>query len=228
MPPATPSRLRLAQPVHATFDDTAVGPKGYPALRERSRQSTRTVALACLNCREIKKKCSGGNPCRPCIEKGKAHTCVRATKKIRVRAGQQTLPSEPAGLPSLPVSQGAPVPVAMASAPAPSADAMSFSPREVGSAHVTPPFWSTVGHSGEQYPMDVNVLSGAGGWQCEMMNTASEGYHPRHWVEPASDMAAFGRGQYMASNGAYQYDAGIAAFQSTGFGAQLPQLFFTF
>ncbi|KAL1948788.1 hypothetical protein VTO73DRAFT_10594 [Trametes versicolor] len=234
MPPATSWRLRLANPVDATFDDTAVATEGYPGLPKRGRQSTRTVALACLNCREIKRKCSDGNPCRPCIEKGKAHTCVRATKKIRVRAGHQTLPSEPAGLPSLPVSQGAPVPVAAAPALAPSADFMFASLRDVGSAHDAFPRL-TVAQSGEQLPLGGNDLTGTSGWQGGMMNAVSERYHPDHWANPPSSMAAFGDGHYVVSGGIYGYDAGIygydagiAGTQSTAFGAELPHLFSTF
>lgn len=117
--------------------------------------------------------------------------------------------------------------VAAAPALAPSADFMFASLRDVGSAHDAFPRL-TVGQSGEQHSLGGNDPTGTSGWQGGMMNAVSEGYHPDHWANPPSSMAAFGDGQYVVSGGIYGYDAGIAGTQSTAFGAELPHLFSIF
>ncbi|KAL1945737.1 hypothetical protein VTO73DRAFT_1739 [Trametes versicolor] len=72
---------------HALSSDHALSPPGSTELRGNSTPSRTPIFMACTNCRVIKKKCTVGDPCDPCIQKGKEHTCTRPTKRASVRPG---------------------------------------------------------------------------------------------------------------------------------------------
>lgn len=89
----------------AAAAEAAKGRNGFLAVTISPRTGTEShglndIAFQCYNCRDVKRKCSDGVPCKPCVKKGIANTCVRATRKPRVkraRAHAHTAPSEPSG-----------------------------------------------------------------------------------------------------------------------------------